>query len=89
VFVATMMQFSKHIVFRNKRILPKRLLMTKMKEGVYSFEPDLPGQTSDGDDNQERSATDLSAAAADDVIDYYERPTPIIFVSGESLTAKM
>ena len=88
-----MMQLSKHIMFRNKRlvpkqILPKRLLMTKMKEGVYSFEPDLPGQSSD-DDNQEKSASDPSAAAADAVIDYYERPTPIIFVSGESLTAKM
>lgn len=63
--------------------------MTKMKEGVYSFEPDLPGQSSDGNHNQERSASDLSAAAADAVTDYYERPTPIIFVSGESLTAKM
>ena len=72
-----------------KHILPKRLLMTKMKQGVYSFEPDLPGQSSDSDDKQERNASDFSAAAADAVIDYYERPTPIIFVSGESLTAKM
>ena len=63
--------------------------MTKMKEGVYSFEPDLPGHPSDAEDNEHINAPDLSAGAVTAVTAYYERPTPLIFISGESLTAKM
>ena len=83
-----MMRFSKAIMFGTKNLLPKqillkRTLMTKLKDGVYSFEPDLPSQSSDSETIEEKTVTDGLSTV------YYERPTPVIFVSGECLTAKM
>lgn len=51
----------------------KRLLITQRDEGVYSFAPDLVPFD---------STTDRQSIQ-------YERPTPIIFISGECVTAKM
>lgn len=57
----------------------KRLLITKKSEGVYSFEPDSILHSN-------APASDLTVTPQDP---YYERPTPVVFIAGEGLPAKM
>ena len=67
-----MMHLSKRIIFGTKHLIPQQILVTrsivtKVREGVHSFEPNL----------------------SRDTLKYYERPTPIIYISGECLPAEM
>jgi hypothetical protein len=58
----------------------KRLLITKKSEGVYSFEPDLILHSNT---NTPSGSTEIPQYR------YYERPTPVVFITGEGLPAKM
>jgi hypothetical protein len=57
----------------------KRLLITKKSEGVYTFEPDLVLHSN----APSFGSTEIPQNS------YYERPTPVVFISGEGLSAKM
>jgi hypothetical protein len=57
----------------------KRLLITKKSVGVYTFEPDLVLHSN----APSSGSTEIPQNP------YYERPTPVVFISGEGLSAKM
>lgn len=61
----------------------KRLLITKKSEGVYSYEPDLMLHTSAPTSDSDSNSTGIPQNP------YYERPTPVVFICGEGLPAKM
>lgn len=90
-------------ILRKKNQIPKqnwrilcRSLITQETPGVYSFGPDLNPH------NETQIVDKTNIESADEIINsfkdanseipsnsFYERPTPVIFVSGEALSADM
>ena len=54
--------------------LSRRSLISQRGDGIYTFEPDL---------------VPFSDVTDTDSTSHYERPTPVIFISGECVTANM
>ena len=77
----------------------KRNFITQEGPGVFSFGPDLipheeTENNSEIDENSVEKVEKLGISFPDVKTDvpvspYYERPTPLIFVSGEALPAEM